>query len=246
MIVEELHFSRLKLMGQSPAHFQAYVAPETAALRNGRGVHSLLLGGSPVICYPDIRRGKKWEAFEAEHSAHIILNEAEHERVAGMVRSVMQHAFARELLAGCGFELELEWRIGERTCAGRLDALKGDALVELKSTRCSKPSFFEHEVVRRGYAAQLAWYRNGVVQSLGFDPMNHWIIAVESAPPFPTTCFRLSDELMVMGEKTWIAWLEQLGVCEASNHWPGYVADSRFAVLQPPDEWGFSGDEEAA
>jgi hypothetical protein len=247
--MDELHFSQLKLMGRSPAHFKAYVQPDTVSLRTGRAVHSLLFGGERVVCFPERRYGKSWDAFEAEHADCTILNEAEHERTLGMVASVMDHNLAQRLigLPGMQYEQSLTWQIGAHVCAGRIDAFNTDTLVELKTTKMGKPSWFDGEVRRRTYDAQISWYRNGISCGRpGPSPSECYIIAVESTSPYPTTVFKLTEERLLLGEKTWVLWLEQLLVCEASDCWPGYVDEHRHVDLDVPDDDAYYPDDEAA
>lgn len=59
---ERLHFSRLRLMARSPAHFRAAARTETRAMRGGVAAHVAALGGQ-VIVYPGERRGLSWEGF---------------------------------------------------------------------------------------------------------------------------------------------------------------------------------------
>lgn len=59
-----LHFSRLKLMALSPAHYKHAHREETRALGMGTAVHTLVLGGE-VIVYEGERKGSAWASFKA-------------------------------------------------------------------------------------------------------------------------------------------------------------------------------------
>lgn len=60
----EVHFSRLRLMARSPAHYHAYASGgDSAARRFGTCVHVLALGGD-VIRYEGKRAGLGWQAFQ--------------------------------------------------------------------------------------------------------------------------------------------------------------------------------------
>jgi hypothetical protein len=62
--LNEVHFSRLRLMARSPAHYLAYAdSGDTPARRFGTCVHVLALGGD-VIRYEGKRAGNDWKAFE--------------------------------------------------------------------------------------------------------------------------------------------------------------------------------------
>jgi hypothetical protein len=62
----EIHFSRLKLMALSPAHFKAAeeLNEETPARRMGSLVHALVLGGD-LIVFDGARTGNAWKSFKA-------------------------------------------------------------------------------------------------------------------------------------------------------------------------------------
>ncbi|MEM9194841.1 MAG: PD-(D/E)XK nuclease-like domain-containing protein [Myxococcota bacterium] len=64
--MDELHFTRLKLMARSPAHYAAYqdLTEPTAAMRLGTAVHALALGGD-LIRYDGERKGNAWQSFKA-------------------------------------------------------------------------------------------------------------------------------------------------------------------------------------
>lgn len=59
-----LHFSALKLMAMSPAHYKAGPQRDTRAMSFGTLVHALILGGE-VVVYDGERKGAGWHAFKA-------------------------------------------------------------------------------------------------------------------------------------------------------------------------------------
>jgi len=62
---EPVHFSRLKLLAQSPAHYRVGHAArkETAAMRFGTAVHVLALRGE-IVVFDGERAGNRWAAFK--------------------------------------------------------------------------------------------------------------------------------------------------------------------------------------
>lgn len=62
--LEPVHFSRLKLMAQSPAHYAARPHVETRSVSLGAAIHTLALGGD-LIVYDGERRGLDWAGFKA-------------------------------------------------------------------------------------------------------------------------------------------------------------------------------------
>lgn len=248
--MQPLRFSHLKHISQSAAHYRHRLsAPEKrkAVYEKGTALHSYLLGDEDsVVVYPARRAGKAWDAFEANHSHQTILIESESRDVIGMRDSIRRHEQAMDLLRGTR-EQTLQWRIGERDCAGTPDVRTARRVVELKSAKTTQPDRFIREGLRFGYHAQLAWYLDGVASSGLGTPEEAWIVAVESSPPYPVTVFRLTDRAIEQGRRLCRLWFERLRVCEESNEWPAYVqGDFAFDV---PDEDGFTlliGGEEVA
>lgn len=62
--MSDLHFSRLKWMSRSAAHFLHAQDEQTAARRGGTLVHALTLGGD-LIVYDGERTGNAWKHFKA-------------------------------------------------------------------------------------------------------------------------------------------------------------------------------------
>lgn len=218
--MEPLHFSDLKYIAQSPAHYRerAKARKETPSLRKGSAVHAMVFETQRVLLYPEIRRGKAWEAFRTEHSDAIILSESEGEAAFGMAQSIMQSAPAQALIKKCtSFEQQLTWDIAGRPCAGTPDAWGPEVLLELKTGRTSRPGKFEWEVRKYAYHAQLDWYANALGHT---GPVK--VIAVENTAPYAVTVYDVTPGTLLAGRKLWQSWLNTLRVCEESNHWPAY------------------------
>jgi hypothetical protein len=236
------HFSNLKRMAMSPAHYKASVEigfPEKSHLRKGSGTHALILGGDFVV-WPGTRRGKDWEQFELTNAGRLILNEKEHEACQAMANAVKAHPNAMRRLEG-EHEKEIIWTYLGRTCSSRLD-VRGDSIVtELKTTKCAQPERFIREALRYGYNAQLAFYREAAMQQ-GHDIKKCYIVAVESAPPYSVVVFPLSERALTEGLKMCHGWMETLLNCERSNAWPDYVQCE--VELDVPEESGIIVDGE--
>lgn len=221
-----LHFSQLKHIQRSPAHFQAALSEDTASKvheRQGTSLHSFLIGDdNSVIEYGARRAGKDWEAFAEAHSNFTILNGKEYAKAGGMRDSIRRNRQAMELLEGHREQL-INWTWLGRRCAGTPDVFNLEQVVELKSARTAHPERFMSAAKFYAYHAQLAWYRRGLIESGFGTPASAWIVAVESTPPYPVTVFRLTDNALELGERMCRAWLERLLVCEASDMWPAYA-----------------------
>lgn len=269
---EPLHFSRLKLMAQSPAHFKRGYRTDTRPLTFGTTVHALVLGGE-IIVYDGERTGSGWAAFKAivageptfvfdgphrgnawaeakeEAAGRVIVTSMdevrakraralqdarrasgryllpivtreEYDRAAACAESVLENEEATAMLRGAR-EVPLTWRYHNRDCAGQLDVLGSSHISELKTTACAEPEWFRRQTFKMAYHSQLRWYSEAAV-SQGFKPRDHFIVAVETRPPYAVTPFRVTERALEEGERLLCQWLERLAVCEAANSWPAY------------------------
>jgi PDDEXK-like domain of unknown function (DUF3799) len=257
-----VRFSNLKHMARSPAHYLAALQvqkADTPAMRMGRFVHTLLLGGPEIHVFDGTRRGKAWDAFLAEHQGQEIATADEYDQAKDMADSVFANDYAMQLLQGSP-ELELHWSIAGRACKGRLDVLGDDGqgdgafITELKTTFDAQPEHFVRQCQRMEYLAQLGWYRYGanapdqVAYTLPRLVTRAFVVAVESTYPYVVTPCAVPEKLLTIGDKQWRLWFEDLRTHEEVDEWPGYV--DGVAELQLPDEGAFSlivdGEEVAA
>lgn len=221
-----VRFSRLKHFGRSAAHYRYAIehgTPDTGAMRTGRIVHKLLLGAAEdLIVFDGSRRGKAWEAFQAENVGADIVTASEYESAVEIAASVQAHPDAMRLLQG-ETEVELSWSLAGRSCAGRLDVLGPDYVTELKVTADGFPEHFQRQALRLAYPGQLAWYMDGATLARKRTIRRAFIVEVESRAPFVVTPLELTENAITLGIKTYRLWFEQLRVCEESGEWPGYV-----------------------
>jgi hypothetical protein len=236
----EVRFSSLKNMAVSPAHYLYRLDRQQGQKRGmsiGTGAHALVLGGQAVIAYPGkTRRGKEWEAFKEENSAAIILSRSEMDVAVACADSIRRHRQAMLMLEGTREKELKRWTIANRACGGRPDVVNDRAgfITELKTSVTAEPWKFSRRVaIPMGYHAQLDWYANGARLGSKADIRELHVVCVETAPPFPVTCFTLTPEAVVAGAKLWSSWFERLLVCEASNEWPAYV--QHVVPLDVPD-----------
>ncbi len=96
MSLEPLHFSRLKLIARSPLHYAASTVEETTAMERGSAVHSLVLGGAPVVAWEDgrPRRGKDFDAFAEQNQGALILTAKEHGKAKSIADAVKANPLA--------------------------------------------------------------------------------------------------------------------------------------------------------
>lgn len=230
--MERVHFSNLKQIGLSPAHFQASLAgrPATPAMRMGSLIHAMVLGGEYKVWEGD-RRGNAWKEFESEHDGKLIVTSKEYDQAQGAAMAVMASDPAQRVLEGTQKEQSLEWDWLGRGCAGRLDAVNEKRVVELKTSSTSSPGRFGFHAIRMFYHSQLAWYQRAA--GLDISGGDAYIIAVETSAPHAVTVFHLTDDLLACGDRICRVWMERLLSCESENKWPAYVQD--IIPLDVPD-----------
>ena len=220
---EPIHFTNLKKFALSAAHYRASVdspAPVTPSMRFGSLVHHVY-AGEPVLVYDGERRGNAWKEFEARHEGQEIFTVKERDKALRCADSLRKHPHAVEVLRG-EIERHIEWQYLGRQCSSRLDVLGSDYVTDLKTTNCAEPGrFWRAARGRFAYHAQLAFYGQAATQ-IGRTIREHYIVAVETAPPFEVVVLRLKPRALVEGEKLCRSWFERLLMCESSNDWPGY------------------------
>lgn len=221
-----VHFSTLKHIQRSPAHYRHAADNYTfssSSQRLGTAVDILLLGDATLVSsYEGKRGGPDWRAKVEANPDVQLFTKTDLAKAIAMAESVNRHAQALELLRG-ERQQRIEWSWLGRDCAGTPDVFRaGDILTELKTGSSAHPERFMSAAKFYGYHAQLAWYRRALIESGLGTVASAWIVAVESAPPFPVTVFRMTDNALEMGERMCRAWMERLLVCEASDQWPAY------------------------
>lgn len=236
--------SLLKQFAKSPAHAKHFIdggqTDETLSMRLGTGTHALLFGTPEVVVYrggefqPEgakkpktysaVRSGAMWEAFELEHAGKVILNEAEHVKASAMATAIRCHPDADRLLfsPGTQHEVLVEWLYGGRRCTGRLDSLGLAAISDLKCVQDASPIRLPYQARKMGWAAQLAWYSDGV-ELAGMDQRPSYLIAVENSPPYNVQVYAMTAEDIDYGRRQYEGWFAKLLECEASGVWGGYA-----------------------
>lgn len=237
---DRVHFTHLKAMSDSPAHYRTSVEEgfESAAFTAGRLVHYLALGGQEgehfVVWEDGDRRGKAWTAFKELHAGKEIFKRNEVEeayRIAAAVR--MDPVVQRLGLLEGESELLIDWDNAgvpfrshvDKIGVASVGARKGRRhLWDLKTTTCSKPEKFGWEARRYAYHAQLATYEDAA-RWLQLPPDDVFIVAVEKTAPYCVVVYLITAALLEEGRKLARGWLERLRVCQATSEWPGYVQD---------------------
>jgi len=231
MTLAPVHFSTLKLIARSPAHYRhALLAPRepSIAMRLGTLVHARVLGGCKRIdIYDGERRGNAWKAYKADHAGQEIATRAEANFAQQIGDLVLADPNASMLFRSPGTTVETEilYDIAGRACSCRPDAFGPGRVAELKVTHDANPATFHWHATRQGWLAQMAWQLDAL-EAAGHgraDERQAFIVAVEQKPPHVVQVYELQPDAVDFGRRCYRLWWERLMVCEASNVWPGYT-----------------------
>lgn len=161
--------------------------------------------------------------------------------------SVAAHGPASKLLTGGHAEQEIEWTDPESgiECRGRIDYLRPNDLIDLKSTRRETIREFTADCARNLYHAQLAWYTDGAIQAgrLPADAGLPYVVAISTEEPYDVVAFQLSKVSLEAGRILIRDLIKKYQECQAAELWPGLAPD--LAVLDLPS-WapGMQGSDE--
>ncbi len=161
--------------------------------------------------------------------------------------AVAAHGPASKLLSGGKAEQEIEWTDPESgiECRGRVDYLRPNDLVDLKSTRRETVREFTADAARSLYHCQLWWYTQGAIAAgrLPKDADLPYIVAVSTAEPFDVSAYQLSKISFDAGGIYVRDLINKYQQCMAADLWPGISPDQE--VLDLPG-WapGMNGSTE--
>lgn len=224
-----VRFSHLKAFGRSAAHARhamQFDMEQTLAMRLGKGVHSLILGGPVVLlCPTKQRKGKDYDAWRKDQPADaIVLTTKEHKRAHAMAASVKANKLASQVIYAPEsiYEETIFWEQNGRKRRSTPDVRSYRHLVELKTGRDAEPEKFRWEAIKMGYHGQLADYSAAMTAQNGQPPRDVYIVAVESTGAHECSVHRLTPGALERGAAMVAGWMTQLVECERSGVWPGY------------------------
>ena len=274
-----VHYSALRQMARSAAHCKhAMTAPwggGSLAMRMGTAGHAATFEPHKLVTYlpgiftdkkgktrphGDRRDGEAWEQFKAkpENVGKVIVNRRERAVAEAIASALRNDPLAAPLLFGPSVVLEQEilWAVDGRECSSRPDARKrGVHVTELKVVRTGEPEPFLRTAIRSGHHGQVRFYDRADAYETGrpFDdpPIDLWVVAVESAPPYVVTTYKLDDTAKIAADRDIHTWWSKLMACEAINFYPGYsqspwpfeVNDGISDLSDPPDLGGDDDNE---
>lgn len=235
-----VRFHMLKAAGRSGMHARMALAGKgdatTTAKEKGSATHAIVFDTAPVVFFPGkARRGKEWEAWKAlRRRGEIIVTRTEYEAANRMADAIRSHSLAMDVLNGT-HERTILWQSQGRGCRTTPDAASYlEFATELKTCQCSDPQRFTWQAIRMAYHAQMAWHLGGITNAGLGQPERAFVVAVESAAPYPVTVLQLTERALDKGQALCQLWFERLLGFERSQQWPPY---SQVVVdLDVPDD----------
>lgn len=262
-LTERENFSRLKILGRSPAHYRhALLEPskDKPAFRLGRANHVAVFeperfANLVAVWDGGDRRGKAWEAFKADHSDRDILKSDEYEQLLGMQRAVRQHPIASKYLRRGQAEASILWTLMTEAvdglpglnipCKSRLDYIAPGCLLDLKTCRDASPAAFGRSAFNFDYFTQAAFYADAFEAVTG-ERRPYIIVAAELAPPCVVQVYRVPEHLLAAGRDRYRSLLYRLAECRREDRWEGYAEDEidlelpRWSGIETPEPEGES------
>ncbi len=239
-----VRFSHLKAYGRSAMHgAHARNAPErppTDAMQLGSAVDAMLFGHKKVYGWEGkVRRGKEWDAYQAEHTDGIILPNSAFYKARNMADALKSCKVAEPHLKGA-YQETILFRWNGIDCRATPDIRGAGFLTELKTSVSSDPNHFPWHSRRMFYHAQMRMQN----LAIGDTAQDCFIVCIESAEPHPIQVFRITEKALIEGERCLIAWSERLKIAEQSGKFLPYttcvmpldVPDDEESLIFPEEE----------
>jgi exodeoxyribonuclease VIII len=253
--IKAINWSSLKHLAISPLLYRwrlEHPEPRKPAFIFGGAVHCAILEPEKFderyAVFDGIRRGKAWEDWLAIHPGVESLKPDELDAIRSIAAAVLGHRVAAGLLRGGRREEAVTWTDEETglACKGRLDYLRPDFVIDLKTTRDPAPSRFERASASYGYAGQVAFYHDGAArQRLIPGDVPPYLIAPQTSEPYDVAVFQLAPETLEAGRRQYRTLLRRLALCIEADYWPGVAPDLVPLSLPPWAEGQGSATEES-
>lgn len=241
--------STLWELAKSAAHYKYRLenpTEDTQALRFGRALHAAILTPAAFkreyVVAPDYdkrtRQGKEDYMMWQSHlpPGATILTSEEMQTIRGMVKAYRSNNEACALLKNTRREVPKFWTDPETglLCKCRLDAVKADTVVDLKTTLDASTGAFARDAIKHGYHVQAAHYLQGVEATTGHRPEWYFLV-IEKKPPYCIHILHASSELIELGAYERARLMEELKRCSDVDAWPSYKTEE----LLPP-AWAYT------
>jgi hypothetical protein len=227
-----------KLLNLSPAHaWHAYNEERQDYRRDGSigtVFHALFLGKGgdyEVLEVDDFRtaaaRAARDEALAAGRTP---IKAADFETAAKMAEhaamQLAEHEIGNFTNRPGKAEQVMIWQEGETYCRSCVDWLPVDLeafpyIVNLKTTTCAEPDWWQRNALRCGYDLSEAHYVRGIRAVLGVE-VRELFVVVERTPPYCLSVNMLPAGALAMAERKRSYAVERWGECLRRGVWPAY------------------------
>ena len=211
---------------------------DTPAMAWGRKVHAAILTpdaffGDVAIWEGAVKRGKVWDAFEAEHpNPDLIVTHDQLVDLTALSRAVWCCKDAAALLAGALTEKVLTWTDPKcGACKARVDAVQpasltnpNATLTDLKTTKNIRPAAFWKTAEGLAYHVKMGWYARAVEQVTGTRPRVS-LIVLKSCEEMDCWVADMSPGIIEQGEEEAVEIAHRYRVNESLGTFPGVVPE---------------------
>jgi PDDEXK-like domain of unknown function (DUF3799) len=230
-----LHWTDLKQIGKSPAHYRYAMQQERAMsreMRVGDAADAIVFGHKRIVVYPGkVRHGKEWDAFREKHADASIVNDSEFEEAEGAATALINSKAARDFTGGWRldtFQIPLEGEVlGIPVKTRGVDMLDRGfgRLIDVKCTHSTEPRMFSRHAWSMDWHTQLELYADLAGQN-GIEVGRVGLVGVEASPPHVVTVLYIPDDVRQQARKRLRGLFERLKSCLDANAWPGYAQDA--------------------
>ena len=187
------------------------------------------------------RRTKAYKEFAEENEGKDVATGNEFAQANATARAVMADPLARELIDATQHEVTILCEDFEMQCKGRIDALGGGLLIDLKTTTSVEDHAFGRVSAGLHYPGKMSCYRR-FVQLVTGELCEVKVIAVETKPPYDVVVFNIPDIVLDNAwEQIESKVMRRLRGCIERDEWPG-VANGEERELCVPN-WAMPEDE---
>lgn len=238
-------FTALKQYKRSPAHFIHWLnnpVEPTAAMRFGTLYHMAVLEperfASEVFIMdanqrPEQSKGmtsainKAWK--EDIYSSHkYVIDTEDNQRLSEMLSIFATSDLALDLVNKGAAEQEFYAELNGVACRAKPDYVRGNAIIELKSTADASPEAFVKHSYTSLYHMQAAMYK-AIIEKVEGREMTYLMIVQETAAPYNVVIYRLDEDLLADGTYRYNTLLNIHKACIRSGRWPGYEIWNKYS-----------------
>lgn len=239
--LDAMNYSRLKWLADCPARFRHECdnpREPTDALDFGCAFDLAMFEptrfASEVVKARKINRqsnaGKaEYEQYLTENRNNLLIPADDYDTIEPMSRALWAHPAAAAFLSMPGtLQQTAVWRDpgAQILCKGRFDCYKPEAqiIIDVKTTKNSKPWLFRSDVSAFGYDVQAAMYSMAAELITGKPHRFIWLV-VEKKAPFIPAVFELDRGTMDAAQQKVRNLLAKYATCSTFDQWPGYSDD---------------------